>query len=102
VGQDHARPAEREPDRAEAIAPRRAGEVPTRFFESFRRADLVGAVGYLVRRELAPHEKGGATYKRRVYNEKPAHWHRLKAELNRGNLVADQATARQRRGPAAV
>jgi protein gp37 len=52
--------------------------------------------------ELAPHEKGGATYKRRVYNEKPAHWHRLKAELNRGNLVADQATARQRRGPAAV
>ena len=33
-------------------------------------------------RELAPHEKGGATYKGRVIQEKPAHYHRLKAELN--------------------
>ncbi len=33
--------------------------------------------------ELAPHEKGGATYKGRVIQEKPAHYHRLKAELNR-------------------
>jgi protein gp37 len=38
--------------------------------------------------ELAPHEKGGATYKDRVYHEKPAHWHRLKAELNRNNRPA--------------
>ncbi len=33
--------------------------------------------------ELAPDEKGGATYKGRVIQEKPAHFHRLKAELNR-------------------
>ncbi len=32
--------------------------------------------------ELAPHEKGGATYKGRVIQEKPTHFHRLKAELN--------------------
>jgi protein gp37 len=32
--------------------------------------------------ELAPTEKGGATYKGRVYHEKPKHWHQLKAELN--------------------
>lgn len=32
--------------------------------------------------ELAPDEKGGATYKGRVIQEKPAHWHKLKAELN--------------------
>jgi protein gp37 len=32
--------------------------------------------------ELAPAEKGGATYKGRVYHEKPAHWHKLKSELN--------------------
>lgn len=33
--------------------------------------------------ELAPNEKGGATYKGRVIHEKPAHWHRLKADMNR-------------------
>ncbi len=38
--------------------------------------------------ELAPHEKGGATYKGRVIQEKPPHWHKLKAELNSGRLVA--------------
>lgn len=32
--------------------------------------------------ELAPDEKGGATYKGRVIQEKPAHFHQLKAELN--------------------
>lgn len=32
--------------------------------------------------ELAPQEKGGATYKGRVIHEKPAHWHQLKAKLN--------------------
>ena len=32
--------------------------------------------------ELAPHEKGGATYKGRVIQEKPAHFHKLKAALN--------------------
>jgi protein gp37 len=32
--------------------------------------------------ELAPTEKGGATYKGRVYHEKPKHWHQLKAKLN--------------------
>jgi len=35
--------------------------------------------------ELAPSEKGGATYKGRVFHEKPAHWHQLKAELNQGH-----------------
>jgi protein gp37 len=37
--------------------------------------------------ELAPREKGGATYLGRVYNEKPKHWHQLKAALN-SRLVA--------------
>jgi|SRR5579864_3014571 len=37
-------------------------------------------------RELAPNEKGGATYKGRVIQEKPAHFYRLKAEFNRQNL----------------
>jgi protein gp37 len=32
--------------------------------------------------KLAATEKGGATYKGRVYHEKPKHWHQLKAELN--------------------
>ena len=32
--------------------------------------------------ELAPTEKGGATYKGRVYREKPKHWHALQASLN--------------------
>jgi protein gp37 len=32
--------------------------------------------------ELAPHEKGGATYKGRVYHQKPPHWTLLKAGLN--------------------
>ena len=32
--------------------------------------------------ELAPTEKGGATYKNRVYREKPKHWHALQASLN--------------------
>ncbi|SRR5712691_3841859 len=36
-------------------------------------------------RELAPHEKGGATYKGRVIQEKPAHFRRLKTELNAGS-----------------
>ena len=39
-------------------------------------------------RELAPKEKGGATYKGRVYHEKPASWYKLKAQLNQGRLVA--------------
>lgn len=39
-------------------------------------------------RELAPHEKGGATYKGRVIQDKPPHFHRLKTELNAGRLVA--------------
>ena len=38
--------------------------------------------------ELAPHEKGGATYKGRVIQEKPPHFHKLKAALNAGQLVA--------------
>ena len=33
-------------------------------------------------RELAPHEKGGATYEGHVIQEKPAHFHQLKASLN--------------------
>jgi protein gp37 len=33
-------------------------------------------------RELVPTEKGGATYKGKVYHERPAHWHQLKAALN--------------------
>lgn len=33
--------------------------------------------------ELAPHEKGGATYKGRIIQEKPAHFHQLQKELNR-------------------
>lgn len=33
--------------------------------------------------ELVPKEKGGATYKGRVIQERPPHWHKLKAELNR-------------------
>ena len=32
--------------------------------------------------ELAPTEKGGATYKGRAYREKPKHWHELQASLN--------------------
>jgi len=32
--------------------------------------------------ELAPSEKGGATYKGRVIQEKPRHWHALKSSLN--------------------
>lgn len=38
--------------------------------------------------ELAPTEKGGATYKGRIYHEKPPSWHKLKAQLNEGRLVA--------------
>ena len=38
--------------------------------------------------ELAGAEKGGATYKGRIYHEKPPHWHKLKAQLNSGRLVA--------------
>lgn len=39
--------------------------------------------------EMAPKEKGGATYRGKVYHEKPAHFHQLKAELNRqASLVA--------------
>jgi hypothetical protein len=34
--------------------------------------------------ELAPTEKDGATYKGRVYHQKPAHWHQLNAELSQG------------------
>jgi protein gp37 len=33
--------------------------------------------------ELAPEEKGGATYKGRIYREKPPHWYALLASLNR-------------------
>jgi protein gp37 len=32
--------------------------------------------------ELAPNEKGGATYKGQLYHQKPPHWHKLKASLN--------------------
>jgi hypothetical protein len=32
--------------------------------------------------ELAPEEKGGATYKARLYQEKPAHWYALVETLN--------------------
>src|SRR4029077_18013033 len=32
-------------------------------------------------RELAPNEKGGATYKGRVIQEKPGHFYRLKDQL---------------------
>jgi len=37
--------------------------------------------------ELAPDEKGGATYKGKVYHEKPPHYHKLKAELNKRKIV---------------
>jgi hypothetical protein len=33
--------------------------------------------------ELAPEEKGGATYKGRVYHQKPPHWHTLRDSLNK-------------------
>lgn len=33
--------------------------------------------------ELAPEEQGGATYKGRLYREKPPHWHALHSSLNR-------------------
>jgi protein gp37 len=37
--------------------------------------------------ELAPDEKGGATYKGRVVQEKPSHYHELRAALNDGKLL---------------
>jgi hypothetical protein len=35
--------------------------------------------------ELAPGEKGGATYKGQVFRQKPAHWFRLRDALNRAD-----------------
>ncbi len=38
--------------------------------------------------ELAPHEKGGATYRDKLYHERPPHWHKLKVEMNGGEPPA--------------
>jgi protein gp37 len=54
------------------------------------RLSITGAFAAAVARglELAPHEKGGATYQGRVIQEKPKHWHTLKDSLNAGRQKA--------------
>lgn len=47
--------------------------------------------------ELAPHEKGGATYKGRVIQEKPPHFYRLRDDLNRAATRSEDHSEAQPR-----